>query len=115
MADKPIDPTTLQELLQRHKEEKDAIRSEFEERESGSDSVTEQNARKRITELAPQALNNMRVLLNTADSESVRWNISKYVMDVTMGKVKPNDPDSVIKDLIESLKTKPVDEATTTE
>ena len=107
--DKPLDKKTLQELLEQHENDKRALRQEFEETASNTEAVTSKNADKRISSLAPDAYVALTYLVNNADSESVRLNAAKYILDITMGKKLPGaqtSEDKAIENLIESLRPK---------
>jgi P2-related tail formation protein len=106
----PLSQQTLNELLKRHTEEKDALRKEFEDSTNLSADVTSKNADKRIATLAPDAWTALSWLVNNADSESTRLSAAKYILDITMGKKLPGSQtseDKAIEDLIESLRPKP--------
>jgi sarcosine oxidase gamma subunit len=107
MANEPLDAKTLAELLKQHEDEKKAMREEFEDSSSDNATVTTENAKRRVAELAPDAWAAVNYLVNHAESESVRANCAKWILDITMGKKQvAGDKDDSIENLIESLRPK---------
>lgn len=107
MADTENEPTneSLQAIIDELRRDKAALTSEFAD--SASDTITEENGKKRIIELAPDALATLRYLVKNADSESVKATCAKYILDITIGKKKiEGDIDQGIENLIESLRPK---------
>lgn len=112
-SDDPRDEynATLQEELNRVKNDMKALQSEFNDLAENDDgTLTPDAARKALIAGAPAAIQQIIILSHNADSESVRLNASKYVVDVTLGKIEVGTPaDNAFKTLLAGLKKPPTE------
>lgn len=99
---------TLQEELLRVQSDMKALQSEFNDlAETDDGTLTPDAARKALVASAPKAIQEIATLSTMADSEAVRLNASKYITDVTLGKIQIGDPaDNAFKTFLETLKEK---------
>lgn len=97
---------TLQEELDRCKADMQALQSEFNDLAENDDgTLTPDAARKAIIAGAPSAIKQIITLSTMGDSDSVRLNASKYIVDVSLGKVQIGDPaENSFKQFLEGLK-----------
>jgi len=80
----------------------EALKSEFAD--AVDSEAISRTARKAIRDLMPQAIVQMGMLINNAESESVRASLSRFVIAVGLDKAKIEDSDSqelrtLLKDL----------------
>jgi hypothetical protein len=91
----------LQEEIDRLKKDNQAIHQEFTHSPATQDKI-----QKQLTDLVPDAIGNINHLINHAESESVRLNASKYVIDIARSA---SSTDDAISKLIGELKGTPID------
>lgn len=96
---------SLQNEINRVKQDMSALQSEFNNlAESDDDNITPEVARKALVASAPSAIQQIISLAVHADSDSVRLNASKYIVDVALGKVQIGDPaDDAFNKLLNNL------------
>lgn len=100
----PQNSASLQATIERLNLEKAALVSEFSQNPDGSPNTqasTPAAIRKHLTALVPIALTQLGSLMQHAESENVRSNLSRYVLSIALGDDASDDS---INALIESLK-----------
>lgn len=106
---KPYDEEkTLKEILEQTQLEMEALQAEFNviNPESNAESI-----RKALVAAAPQAIQQIITLSHYAESESVRANTSKYIIDVASGKNQIGDQtETELTKLLRDLKGTPIEE-----
>jgi glutamyl-tRNA reductase len=73
------------------------------------DPETAEQARATIIELVPDAATALRWLIVHSDSDSVRMNIAKWVMERAQKRADADDSDKALHDLINSITKKTTD------
>jgi hypothetical protein len=69
-----------------------AMRGEFLLDQSQQDTIKD-NGKTTLVHLLPNALEELRSLMEAADSESVRWAATKWVLENTLGDKDPEEGD----------------------
>lgn len=101
----PVDAVTLEQAA---KEYYSVMRGEFEVEQSELQTLKD-NARKRMEQLVALAVENAVNLMVNADSDAVRWNVTKYVLDnCLLDKDTPEDElDKIISNLTKKKQPAP--------
>lgn len=99
-SDKPLNEdgietgSMLARELAKYQADMLAMQQEFNQiADNGDDESSPEAVRKAIIVAAPRAIQEIITLSTMAESESVRANTSKYIIDVAMGKIKIGDTD----------------------
>lgn len=90
---------------------KTAIEQEFSTK-TLDDPVMAARAKEEIVGLVPEAAVQLRWLITHADSESIRKDISKWVMELAMQTSAKNERDDALNELLESITKAPVEAPT---
>jgi len=88
-------------LIESQQKDLDALKAEFSKASTAQEAV--ETARKKIEDLLPLALVNMENLLTTAESESVRSSLSRFVVTSVLDKKLEDKDDNEIKALLTAL------------
>jgi len=92
-----VEAATLENLA---KEYYSVRRAEFTLTDEETQNIID-NAKGRLDKLAAAAVENVAHLMEHADSDAVRWNVTKYVMDHVLfkGEKHQEDLDKLLRDL----------------
>ena len=101
------DPKSLEAMA---KEYYEVHRAEFV-LEDGELETLRHNVKTRLKQLTAAAIENAAHLMQHADSDAVRWNVTKYVLD--NGLFDKETPEDELEALINGLKSKPKKKAQT--
>lgn len=96
----------LEEEVAREKARSEALVQEFRESVEAAEEFSPEDLKKKFNGLLVDAWEQTVALMQTAESESVRWNICKFIFGVGMGQLKitdDNDPNKEVNDLINDL------------
>jgi hypothetical protein len=95
----------MQEELQAYRQ---ALKSEYGElgELDPDDPATVLRVRSRLLQLVPDAATTMKQLINFADSEAVRANLSKFVFQEAMGRAKSEAEKDSLADLLKAVAKK---------
>jgi hypothetical protein len=99
------DTHSLQDAVQEYNSEHEKyklIEGEFKVDQDKIDEIAEQ-FKKDMIELLPHAKNMIEALMRGAESEAVRWNVTKWVAEFT---IKGGEPQDEMLRLLSSLKKK---------
>lgn len=108
--DAPADTTSLEATLKNYTSEREAyklIEGEFTVNKDKVDEVLEK-AKKDLFELLPDARDMAEALMRGAESEAIRWQVTRYILDYCL---KGGEAEDGMERLINSLKKKPATSA----
>lgn len=88
--------------LTRTQNERDALRQEFQS-ESTFEEVIAVAKREFKDSIAPDAINQIKFLINNAESESVRASLSKWTLDLILSNKIEGNPDDTFGKLLKGL------------
>lgn len=85
---------TLEQIVKQVQEDQAALQAEFNipQDPNSEDATQPDTIRKALVAAAPRAIQEIISLSTMAESESVRANTCKYILDVAIGKVQIGDP-----------------------
>lgn len=95
----------LQELAEYRK----ALEAEFRTK-TLDDPETALKAKAEVVSLVPDAVSQLKWLILHADSESIRKDISKWVMELAIKAADKNGEDDELKDLLKQFSKTPVND-----